>query len=545
MLVRDALVETLADRGIETVFGIPGTQTLPLNEALRGRDDVRHVTARHETAVPHMAWGHAEATGRPAATLVVPGPGDLNATNGLLNAAKDGVPLVHLSVETEPGLRGGDAIHETPPAAYDEVVTTNVTVETPAAAAATLDRAIVDALSAPRGPVRVGIPRPFLTESTTDPGGRRGAEPTPAPAPDAGRLDRAADLLSAADRPVVVAGGGVRSADAAVDLRRVAERLDAPVVSTHRAVGSLPADHPLAAGVLSVASSAAVDDLFEAADAALAVGTDLDAVATRGFDAPLPDRLVHATLTPADLGQGYEPTVAPVGDAGATLAGLTERLPDGDGDGDGAARARAVRETDAALMADVLSVSEPPLTSAAAVAAVDEALPRDAVVSLDAGGCRIWAVLALSPAHPRSLLDVGSWGTMGSSVPAALGAAVAAPDRPAVAIVGDGGLLMCAQTIHAAAAADLPVVVVALNNDDYGTISWAAARDHGFEPGAFGWGDSPVAAADLAESLGARGRRVETPAAVTAAVETALAADGPTLIEVPTDPDEPQAKPLS
>jgi acetolactate synthase-1/2/3 large subunit len=134
---------------------------------------------------------------------------------------------------------------------------------------------------------------------------------------------------------------------------------------------------------------------------------------------------------------------------------------------------------------------------------------------------------------------------MGSSVPAALGAAVAAPDRPAVAVVGDGGLLMCAQTIHAAAAAELPVVVVALNNDDYGTISWAAARDHGFEPGAFGWGDSPVAAADLAESLGARGRRAETPAAVTAAVETALAADGPTLIEVPTDPDEPQAKPLS
>jgi acetolactate synthase-1/2/3 large subunit len=543
MRVGDTLVETLVDRGIGTIFGIPGTQSLPLNEAVAARDDVRYVTARHETAIPHMAWGYAEASGRPAATLVIPGPGDLNATNGLKNAYNDCTPLVHLSVETEPELRGGDAIHETPPETYDPVVKENVTVETPAGAAATLDEAVVTALSPPQGPVRVGIPRSFLAEPVEVAGGASGAEPAPSTSPDEGRLARAADLLADADRPVVVAGGGVRASEAAGELRAVAERLDAPVVTTLRAKGEFPEDHPLAAGTISVGTSRNLRDLLANADAALAVGTDLDAVATGAFDLPLPDRLVHVTLDPGDLGQGYEPTVGVVADAGRSLDVLEGRLPERDDTG---ARDRVgrVREADADLMADVLAVDEPPLTSASAEAAVADALPDDAVVSVDAGGFRIWASHVFDVTRPRSYVDTGSWGTMGTGLPAAIGAKVAEPDRPAVALTGDGGLMMCVHELHTAAAEGIPVVVVALNNDDYATISWRASADHDFDDGAFGWPGTHASLADLAESLGVHGVVAETPDEVRTATAAALDRDAPTVIEVPTDPDEPQAKPL-
>ncbi|MFC6753512.1 thiamine pyrophosphate-binding protein, partial [Halorubrum tibetense] len=155
--VGEAVVDCLLDHGVEVAFGIPGKQTLPLNRAFADRD-ARFVVARHETAVTHQAWGYAESSepGTMAATVVVPGPGDMNAMNGLKNAKNDCVPLLHLAVETERDVRGGDGIHETPPATYDTVVKENVLVESPAGAVAAVADAIRVARQPPQGPVRVG-----------------------------------------------------------------------------------------------------------------------------------------------------------------------------------------------------------------------------------------------------------------------------------------------------------------------------------------------------------------------------------------------------
>ena len=157
--VAEAVVDAMLDRGVDTVFGIPGKQTLPLNRALADRD-ARFVVARHETAVPHQAWGYAETSepGEMAATCVVPGPGDTNAMNGLKNALNDCVPLLHLAVETERSVRGGDGIHETPPETYDTVVKNNVLVDSPAGAVPAVVEAIRTAREHPQGPVRVGPP---------------------------------------------------------------------------------------------------------------------------------------------------------------------------------------------------------------------------------------------------------------------------------------------------------------------------------------------------------------------------------------------------
>jgi acetolactate synthase-1/2/3 large subunit len=538
MEVSTAVVDRLAAGGVEAVFGIPGKQSLPLNEAIDGRDGVRFVVARHETAVTHQAWGYAETSGRPAATVVVPGPGDMNAMNGLKNALNDCTPLVHVSVETEPELRGGDAIHETPPETYDTVVKENLLVTSPEAAAATVDRAVAAALSPPMGPVRVGVPKNFLGLDRPLAAGE--ATPRTAPAPPASAVEEASTLLAEAERPVLIAGGGVRAAGASDRLRRVAERLGAPVVTSYKGKGVLAEDHPLSVGTLSGSAPPELLDCLAEADAALAVGTDLDAVATRGFDVALPERLVHVTLEPDDVATGYPPAVAVLADAGETLEALEGSLAsagvDRADDGRAAGVRAAARERLEPLMDD-----EPPLSSVRALRAVREAVPREAVVAVDAGGFRVWALNSFDAYGPRRYVNPGSWATMATGLPSAIGAKLATPDRPVVALTGDGGLLMCVHELHTAAAEGVAVTVVVFVNEDYAIISEEAGRSYRLAADEYAWRGAPVSFATVAEGMGVTAAEAETPAAIEDAVRSALAADEPRLVAVRTDPEEPQA----
>jgi acetolactate synthase-1/2/3 large subunit len=538
MRVSTAVVDRLAANGIDTVFGIPGTQTLPLNETIDGRDDVEFVVARHETAVSHQAWGYAESSGDPAATLVVPGPGDLNATNGLKNAYNDCTPLVHLAVETDPELRGGDDIHETPPETYDTVVKHNALVTTPESTLAVLEEAIATAETPPKGPVRVGIPRPFLTRNvalaqpgTYDRSGVTGV--------DDDSVAAAADLLNAASAPVVLVGGGVRAAEAGPDARAVAARLGAPVVTTYKGKGVVPDADDIVAGTLSGSASPALLDCLADADALLAVGTDFDAVATRSWSVDLPDDLVHVTLSPGDLGTGYEPTVGIAADAGETLTALAASLDEGS-EATAVERATAVRESTRECVAP-LAGDDLPLTSVAALGAIRDALPVETIVTADAGGFRVWALNTFAAAGPRSFVTPGSWASMGTALPAGIGAACANPDQEVVVLTGDGGLLMCLHELHTAVAAELSVTTVVFNNSDYAIISEAAGRDFDLPADAYDWADAPLDFTALAAGMGMETARAETPEGIRESLADALAADGPSLLEVPTDPDEPQA----
>jgi len=534
--VGDEVVARLAAEGVETVFGIPGKQTLPLNEAM-AEHGIEYVMTRHETAVSHNAWGYAETSGEVAATVVIPGPGDMNAMNGLKNALNDCTPLVHVAVETDPEVRGGDGIHETPPDTYDNVVKKNYLVEEPQGAVATLTEAIRTAKTAPKGPVRVGIPKNFLPMDVPQAAPPAAAPPEP-PRPDPDAVDEAGDLLAGADEPVVVAGGGVRASEATEALVALAERLDAPVLTTYKGKGTIPEDHPLSAGVLCGGTSPEVAAVLAEADAALGVGTDFDAVATGHWSLEVPEALVHVTLNANDVGTGYDPAVSIVADADATLSALAEAVPDAAGDG--TARARAAREADEARIDDLLS-DDPPIISAAALRAVRSALPPETVVAADAGGFRIWTLVAFAAFGPRSYVNPGSWATMGTGLPSAIGAKVANPDRDVVALTGDGGLMMCVHELHTLAAEDLDVTVVVFVNDDYAIISEEAERSHGLPETAYGWVDAPLSFTDIAEGMGVSATTAERPADIERAVAEALDTDEPTLVAVPTDPTEPQA----
>ena len=537
MTLAASVIDRLVANGIDTVFGIPGKQTLPLNEAIDGRDDVRFVMARHETAVSQQAWGYAETSGRPAATVVVPGPGDMNAMNGLKNAYNDNTPLVHIAVETDPEVRGRDGIHETPPETYDTVTKANRVVKNPEGVLAAVERAVETATTAPKGPVRLGIPKSYLPAAT--PNGGVGDSGSDEPVrPPADTVADAATILADADAPAIVAGGGVRSANASEELREFAERYDAPVLTTYKGKGVLPETHPLSAGVLCGATTPEIHEYVAEADAVLAVGTDFDELVTRGRTLEIPGELIHVTLSPDDLGTNYDPAVGIVADAKPTLAALNGKLPISDHDA--AAVADRLRAS-VARRVDELVDGEPPLSSPGALRAVRAATPDDAIVAADAGGFRIWTLATFPAMGSRSYVNPGSWATMGSGLPSALGAQAANPDSDVVALAGDGGLMMAIHELHTAAAESLPVTTVVFRNEDYAIISDGAERDHGLPPGSYAWGDSPIDFVALAESMGVGATRAATPREVREAVADAVDADEPRLVEVPTDPAEPQA----
>ncbi|WP_144923646.1 thiamine pyrophosphate-binding protein [Halorubrum salsamenti] len=551
--VAESVVDCMLDRGVDVAFGIPGKQTLPLNRAL-GERDARFVVARHETAVTHQAWGYAETSepGAMAASIVVPGPGDMNAMNGLKNALNDCVPLLHIAVETEREVRGGDGIHETPPETYDTVVKENVHVDSPAGAVPAVAEAIRVAREHPQGPVRVGIPKNALASRTPQPAvGER--EPAAPPAPPADAVERAADLLTEADAPVVLAGGGVRRAGASDSLRAVAERLDAPVVTTYKGKGTFPETHPLSAGVLCGGSSAELRELLADADRGLVVGSDLDAVATASWSVSLPGSLIHVTLDGGDIGFGYETDLGVVADADLFLGALGDRLTgekrsadeatDPSSHSTGAARADAVRSADRERFAAVADERAPddPLRSVEVLREVRETLPAEAVVTADAGGSRQWALVSFPAAGPSRYVNPGSWATMGTALPSAIGAKLANPDRDVVTLVGDGGLMMCVHELHTLAAEGIDVTVVAFNNDDYAIISEEASRSYDLPTGAYGWTEAGLDLVAVASGMGVRAERVTARGAVGDAVASALDHDGPALVEVVTDPNEPQA----
>jgi len=539
MEVGKAVIDRLVANGIDTLFGIPGKQTLPLNEAIGGRDDIDFVVARHETAVSHQAWGYAETSGEMAGTVVIPGPGDMNAMNGLKNALNDCTPLVHIAVETSPEIRGGDGIHETPPDTYDNVVKDNVLVEQPAGTLVELERAIATARTPPKGPVRVGIPKNFLPQDiplahpgTYDVDSVTGVSD--------GDVAAAADLLAASVEPIVLAGGGVRAAGAGAELLAVADRVNAPVVTTYKGKGAVPDGHDLVAGSLSGSAPPELLSSLSRADTLLAVGTDFDAVATRSWSVDMPENIVHITLSPADLGTGYSPTVGIVADAVTALAALHDRLEGCGVDGNGRSRAVAVRDAFEERIQPLLG-DEPPVTSVRALRSIREELPEETVVAVDAGGFRVWALNAFGANGPHHYVNPGSWATMGTGLPSGIGAQCSNPEKDVVVLTGDGGLLMCLHELHTAAAEDLPMTVVVFNNSDYAIISEAASSHFDLPDGAYSWGDTTLEFTTIAGGMGFETLYAERPEEIRERIATALTSDGPTLVEIPTDPTEPQA----
>ena len=441
------VVESLEALGAEVAFGLPGIHALATWEALR-TSTVRGLAFRSELNAGFAADGYARVSGRPAPLLLSTGPGALISLAALMEAASAHVPVVAVASQIPSELvgKGRGYLHELPDqiASFAPVVKWAARAESTAAIPELLAEAWRRSLTPPSGPVFVEIPVDYLNAETDISVKELDGEPPPPPV-DHEALAEAAVLLGDAVSPVIWAGGGVVRSGAWEELRLLAERLDAPVATTYMGKGALPETHPLAVG--SGADEAAYAELVETADVVLCVGTELGAETTRQYAFRPSGRLIQIDAASERIGATW-PALGLVGDARETLAGLLQLLPARTAER-GEARAAAVRERIERGLAERGDLLELRL-----LRTIRDALPADAVHAWDMTILAYCAGPHFPALAPRRFLYPLGSGTLGYAWPAALGARLALPDTPALAVAGDGG-------IH------------------YGLTELASARQHG------------------------------------------------------------------
>ena len=518
----DRVVEALRAEGVRHVFGIPGYHNLAIYDALLRQRDIVHVLARHESGAGFMADGYARASGLPGVALVTTGPGATNALTPLVEAYAGSVPVVLLASDIASDLVGRDlgALHEVvnqiecfrPVARWAEALTEARAIPGAIAGAFDLLR------TGRPGPIVLSIPYDFLSARVEAPAprGGDGARP-PCHAAD---VEEAARLLRGASRPLVIAGGGVIAAGAEPELRVVVRRLGAPVIATVAGRGALDEREPAFQGVL--ADRRACREPLTTADVILAVGTKFGHRSLEKLAVTLGpgQALVHLDLDPAVIDRVFKARVAVVGDARDGLARLAAALGEG-GPATG---------WDRAWLARVRAEAGPRYTPAIAglIDTLRGALPDDAIVVNDQTGLTYWMEWRFPVYAPRTFLYPAGSASLGYAVPAAIGAKIARPERAVIAVAGDGGFMYSVNELATAVKYRLPIVFLVLNDGRFGAIKWL--QELIFER----WGEADLANPDfvaLAHAFGARGERIAA-GGLGAAIRRALAADGPTVLEL-------------
>jgi len=516
-----AVIEALIREGVKVVFGIPGVHTLEIYDALYDRPQIKHIVARHEQGAAFMADGYARASGQVGVAIVITGPGLTNASTAVGQAYADGSPLLIISSEVDSRQRGKGNLHE-----LKDQLGMMWAITLWSARAETVEqipRRIHEALER----IAAGWPGPAHVEIATDvlaaegevefpprlEAAERGAEP--------GEVSRAAALLGEAQRPLILAGWGVTAAGANAELTRLAERLQAPVLTSAIGKGAISEDHPLALGS-AWREGERMARLVEGTDAVLAVGTRLGPMEVRG-NMPLP-HLVHIDPQRDNIGRCYPAEVGLVGHPKAVLRQLLERLPS-------EARASRAQEVAAAKegIARVTQSRAPEVWRL--LGDIRSAIDRESIVCLDMTLPAYWASSYLPVYGPRTFLNPYQFMALGFALPAAIGAKIARPERPVVALCGDGGLLFTVQELATTMHYALDLTVVLFNNDGYGAI-----RRHQQRRYAGRVIDADLTNPDfvrLAEAFGARARRLTSLDEIGPALREAQSAGGLQLVEVP------------
>ena len=522
-----AVVAALVAEGVEVVFGIPGTHNLELYRALAGTG-LRHVTPRHEQGAGYAADGYARTSGRPGVCFTTSGPAVNNIAAAVATAHADSVPLLVVAPGAPRGLVGADVgeLHEMRDSrgSMAGVAERSVRVDSAAEAAAVVRETFARWRTRRTRPVFLEVPVDVL-EGPWDGVLPPPVDPPVLPSPAAADLDRAAALLAGARRPALLVGRGAAGATGAV--RALAEQLDAPVVTTVGGKGVLDEGHRLSVG--AAVRLAPAQELLTAADAVLVVGTGLSDAELWGWVPALPAASVRVDLEPGQLTKRHTPAVGLAGDAGAVLAALAARLPADrsgreDGREDGATRAAAARSACAeATEAD-------PGPWRALNAALAAALPPGAVVAGDSSQVTYYGTAHHWPAtRPEQLLYPVVYATLGYGLPAAIGAKVARPDAPVIALVGDGALMFSVAELMTAVEQGLALPVVVVDNGGYAEIR-EGMDSRGIERVAVDLATPDFAA--LGRAFGAHGVQAGGVAEVVDAVLAALEADRPTVVAV-------------
>ncbi|MEK6962439.1 MAG: biosynthetic-type acetolactate synthase large subunit [Thermoproteota archaeon] len=535
-----ALMKALEKEGVKEVFGLPGGANLPMYDELY-KSNIRHILVRHEQSAAHMADGFGRVSRKAGVCFATSGPGATNIITGLATAQADSAPMIAVTGQVPVKMIGRDAFQES-----DIIGISNPIVKyafQPREAneiPEVVKKGFYIAETGRPGAVLIDIPKDVQQNEAEmnfpDEVRIRGYHPW-ADA-DVSEIERAIDLLLSAQRPIILAGGGVIISTAFSELQSLAEMLMIPVVTTFKGKGSFPENHALSLGPIGMHGHAEANKLMVEADCVLAIGTrfsDRSVGTFEEFEKNL--KIIHMDVDPAEIGKNQTTHVAVVGDVKASLRIMVKLL-----------IKRALKKSDDNVWLkhvnevrdywrQNLKIHPGEMGAAKILRKLREVLPKEAIVTTEVGQHQMWASLFFDVIHPGTFFSSTGLGTMGWGFPAAIGAKTARPDVPVVDIAGDGSFNMTENSLATSVLENLPVIVFLVNNYSLGMVAqWQRT-----------FYDRRMIGVDqkncpdyvkLAESYGAQGIRAQSLDELGKAIKAGLKSDVATVIDIPIDPEE-------
>jgi pyruvate dehydrogenase (quinone) len=543
-IASEALVERLADWGVDTVFGLPGDGINGLMEGLRRhRDRVKFVLVHHEEAAAFMATAHAKATGQLGVCLATSGPGGIHLLNGLYDAKLDHMPVLAITGMQETSVLGTGYQQEVDlDKLYEDVAVYDQMIYNPVQLPAVVDIAVRTAY-ARRGVAHLTVPNDLqVAKAGQNPFTEVGPARPPATAPvllsQPGRpsdddLQRLADVLNSGEKIGVLAGAG--ALHAREQLLAVAETLGAPIVKTLSGKAAVPDDSPYTTGGIGLLGTAPSEDLMDEVDTLFLVGTNFPY--TKFMPEPGKARIVQIEADPARAGSRVPTEVPVVGDAKEGLQALLPLLKQRS-DTSFLEKYQKAMARWRAKMAALQDETRDPIAPEFVVGVLDELSADDAILTCDSGTIATWAARHWQIRGDRQFYLSGNLATMAPGLPYAIGIQHSFPGRQVIAYIGDGGFAMLMAEFLTAIKHDLPVKVVINNNNSLGQILWEQMV-LGFPEMGVRYPEPFVDYTAIATANGALGIKVTKPAEVRSAVSQALSHDGPAIVDVNVNPDEP------
>ncbi|ABS55961.1 acetolactate synthase, large subunit, biosynthetic type [Methanoregula boonei 6A8] len=530
------LVESLQREGVDTLFGYPGGSVLPIYDELYD-SPLRHILVRHEQAAAHAADGYARASGRVGVCLATSGPGACNLVTGIATAYMDSVPVVAITGQVPTTMLGNDAFQESDIQGITMPITKhNYLVKETSDIPRVVQEAFYIAGTGRQGPVLIDLPKDVNTRSVKEPivpekVVLRGYNPTYKG--HKRQIDKAIELITTAERPLIYAGGGVISSNASPELVAFASTHGIPVTTTLMGIGCIPCDHPLNMGMLGMHGTEYANFAVTECDLLIAIGARFDDRVTGKIDTFAPNaKVIHIDIDPAEIGKNKRVDVPIVGDTKAVLTDIIAGLAKKNASEAWQKRIKHWKQNHPLRYGKDNGCLHPQFI----LQQMNELLKGDAVIVSEVGQNQMWTAQYFCFRHPRTWITSGGLGTMGYGFPAAIGAHFARPDVPVFDVAGDGSIQMNIQEMGTVAQYNIPVKIAILNNMYLGMVrQWQEL----FYDRRYAYTElPPVEFVRIGQAYGIEGIKVESCDEVMPALKAAVDHDGPFVLDFRIEREE-------
>ena len=535
----EAIIESLKNMGVKTIFGYPGGQTIPFYDMLYDAD-LDHILVRHEQCAAHAADGYARASGKVGVCLATSGPGATNLVTGIATAYMDSSPIIAITGQVPTHLIGNDAFQEADIIGITMPITKHsFQPKNPDLIPSIIKSSFEIAATGRPGPILIDVPKEVqegelskFDDSIIDTPGYN-----PTIKGNIKQIKKARDLIRQSKRPMILAGAGVIISNACSELKKLSDTIDAPVMTSLLGKGAIDENDDMALGMLGMHGRKVSNDYVNESDLLIAVGIRFSDRTTGRLDSFVPDtKVIHIDIDPAEIGKNVDVDLPIVGDAKNVLSSLNKILKDYEVSDDVKSWANMIKQKKQDLLPRV-TYDDIPLKPQTVIKEISEVLTPESILTTDVGQNQMWAAHFYNTQKPRKFISSGGLGTMGFGFPSAIGAKVACPDDPVVSINGDGGFLMVCQELATVREYDIPVIAVVLENRTLGMVYQWQSLLYNERHSQTLLGNSPDFV-KLAESFGVNAVKITKPGETKEALSSAIKDNEPILLNVVIDSEE-------